>query len=481
MSKSIKARLVAVATAAALLTGCTTVGPNFSAPAAPAAASYAMKGDAAPAGVTMRPDQRAGGAWWAQLGSPVLDQTIRQALSDSPDVAEAAAKLERAQADLSGTRGGQGLQSSFNASAERERINLAAFGFSGFPGLPSIPSPTINLYSIGGAVSYDLDLFGGAKRAREDGLAKVDANARRADAAYLTLSGNIATQAVRIATYRAQLAAVSAIVASDQRQLDMIRQAQKAGSTAPSQSTIGEAQLAQDQALAPPIQRDLAAARHAMAVLVGKVPADWTAPDFELKDFTRPTAPVAVASTLVHARPDIQAAEADLHAATAHIGVATAELYPDIKLSAGMTQSALDPSDLFKTGFSGWNFGPSVRLPLFDRAAKARKAEAEADAKLSLARYQATVLRAFAQVADALGNLAHDQVSVTTPDKAVTTNQQAIKNAQTAYDLGGAALLGVVDAERQLSMARRQQIQAQGLVLADFVQLYTATGANWRT
>ena len=481
MSKSIKTRLVAVAAAAALLAGCTTVGPNFAAPAAPAPAGYAMKGDAAPAGVAMSPEQRAGGAWWTQLGSPVLDQTIRQALSDSPDVAQAAATLERAQADLAVTRGGQGLQASVNASAERERINLAAFGFSGFPGLPTIPSPTINLYSIGGAVSYDLDLFGGGKRALEEGRAKIDAEARRADAAYLTLSGNIAAQAVRIATYRAQLATVAAIVASDQRQLDMIRKAAMAGGEAPSQARVGEAQLALDQALAPPIQRDLAAARHALAVLVGKAPADWAAPDFDLKDFSRPTAPVSVASNLVHARPDIQAAEADLHAATAHIGVATADLYPDIKLQAGLTQSALDPSDLFKTNFSGWNFGPAIKLPLFDRAAKARQAKAEADAKLSLARYQATVLRAFAQVADALSNLAQDQVSVTTLDRAVITNQRTVKDAQTAYDLGGGALLGVVDAERQLTMVRRQQVQAQGMVLGDFVQLYTATGANWRT
>lgn len=481
MSKSIKTRLVAVATAAALLTGCTTVGPNFTAPAASAASGYAMKGDVAPAGVAMSPDQRLGGAWWTQLGSPVLDQTIRQALSDSPDVAQAAATLERAQADLAFTRGNQGLQTSASAGAERERINLAAFGFSGFPGLPSIKSPTINLYSIGGAVSYDLDLFGGARRAREEGQAKVDANARRADAAYLTLSGNIATQAVRIATYRAQLATINDIIASDQRQIDMIRKAERAGGAAPSQATVGEAQLAQDQSLAPPIARDLAAARHALAMLVGKTPADWAAPDFDLKDFAQPTAPVTVASNLVHARPDIQAAEADLHAATAHIGVATADLYPDIKLSASLTQSALDPSDLFKTDFSGWNFGPTIKLPLFDRAAKARKAQAEADAKLSLARYQATVLRAFAQVADALSNLAHDQASVATLDRAVATNQQAVKDAQTAYDLGGGPLLAVVDAERQLTLVRRQQIQARGLVLGDFVQLYTSTGANWRT
>jgi NodT family efflux transporter outer membrane factor (OMF) lipoprotein len=481
MSKSIKTRLVAVAAAAALLTGCTTVGPNFKAPQAPAPASYAMAGDRAPVGVSMSPDVRAAGAWWLALGSPVLDQTIRQALADSPDVAQAAATLQRARADLAVTRGEQGLQTDTTAGYQRERVNLAAFGFSGFPGLPNIPDPTINLYSIGEAVSYDLDLFGGQRRAREEDRAKVDAEAHRADAAYLTLSGNVATQAIRIAAYRAQVATVNEIVAADQHQIDIVRRAVQAGGAANSEITVGEAQLAQDESLLPPIQRDLASARHALALLVGRTPADWTAPDFDMTSFSRPTAPVEVPSMLVHGRPDIQAAEADLHAATAHIGVETANLYPDIKLAASITQGALTPSNLFKSDFSGWNFGPTLSVPLFDRAAKARKAQAEADAKLSLARYQATVLRAFSQVADALSDLAHDQASMATLEHAVSTNRQAVADAQKAYDLGGGPLLNVVDAERQLTQVERQQVQSQGMVLNDFVQLYTATGANWRT
>src|SRR6201999_3249275 len=165
------------------------------------------------------------------------------------------------------------------------------------------------------------------------------------------------------------------------------------------------------------------------------------------------------------ARPDILAAEADLHAATAHIGVETAALYPDIKLSAGITQAALEPSNLFKSSFSGWNIGPSLSIPIFDRAAKARKGQAQADARLSLVRYQGVVLRAFAQVADALSNLAQDQETVTALDRAVTINQQAVKDAQTAYQLGGGPLLGVVDAERQLTMVQRQLVQSSGMVL----------------
>lgn len=481
MSKSIRPRLVAAVACAALLTGCATVGPDFLAPQAAAPGSYGMSGDAVPRGVSMSPDAREGGAWWTAFGSPALDQTVRQALAASPDVAEAAATLQRAQAQLAATRGEEGLQADLTAGATRERINLQAFGFSGFPGQPPLANPTISLFSVGAAVSYDLDLFGGQKRAREAGEARVEAEQRRADAAYLSLSGNVALQAIRIAGLQAQLDTIQTIVEADREQIRMVQQAERAGGAAASQSTVGEAQLAQDEALIPPLKQSLAAARHQLALLVGKSPGEWTAPDFHLADFTTPAnVPVSLPSRLVHDRPDIQAAEADLHAATAAIGVATADLYPDIKLSAGLTQSALKPQNIFNYNASGWTFGPSLRLPLFDRTAKARQAEAVAEAQLSSARYQATVLRAFLQVADALSGLAHDQETLVALDRAEQVGQSAVADARKAYDLGGAALLPVVDASRRLAQVRRQKVAVQGQILTDLVQLYTATGANWR-
>src|SRR5258706_9258737 len=184
-------RLLAASASALVLGACATVGPNFKTPEGPkgpAAAGYAMAGDAVAPGVRLSPDARAAGPWWQAFGSPELDKAIRQALADSPSVAEARATLEKAQAQGRATRGDQFLRADVNASAERERINLAAFGFKGFPGSPPISNPTINLYQVGGTVSYDLDLFGGRKRATERDNAKADAAARQADAAYLSLS-----------------------------------------------------------------------------------------------------------------------------------------------------------------------------------------------------------------------------------------------------------------------------------------------------
>jgi NodT family efflux transporter outer membrane factor (OMF) lipoprotein len=366
---------------------------------------------------------------------------------------------------------------------QRERIMLAAFGFSGAPGF-SISNPTITLWSIGGTVNYDLDIFGGRRRATEQARASAEAEAERAEAAYLTLTGNVALAAVRIAGLRAEIDAVHEVIAEDQRTLDLVRRATQAGGEAPSQIRSGEAQLAEDEALLPPLLRDLDAARHQLALLTGKSPAEWTAPDFDLARMTLPSAiPVSLPSELVRRRPDILAAEADLHAATAAVGVAVANQYPDIRLSPSLTQSALHPSDIFNTHMaSGWAIGPTVNVPIFHGGTlKAQRQAAEAEARAAMDRYQQTVLRAFVQVADVLSALGADQQSIEALQRAVVASEANVRNTETAYNLGGGTLLQVIDAQRQLSRTRRSLIQIEGQRFGDLVQLYTATAADWRT
>jgi NodT family efflux transporter outer membrane factor (OMF) lipoprotein len=472
-------RALALAAVCALA-GCKTVGPNFHTPVGPqgaAASGYAMAGDpVAAAGVRLDPEARVAGPWWQAFGSPALDETVRLALADSPTIAEANATLERYQAEAQAARGAELPQVDATAGAQRERINTQAFGFTGFP------SPTISLYSIGAMVSYDLDLFGGKRRATEEVQAKAEVAARQADAAYLTLTGNVAQQAMRVAGLRAQIAAIEAVIADDQRTIDMVRKAERAGGEAPSASTSATSQLAEDQALLPPLERQLAAARHQLALLSGKSPAEWTAPDFDLEGFTVPAdIPVSLPSTLIRRRPDILAAEAELHAATAAVGVAVANQYPDIKLSANLTQSAIKPEKLFDYSASGWNVLAGISAPIFHGGAlRAQRKAAEAEARASLARYQQTVLRAFTQVSDVLAALATDQQQIEALTNAQASAEARVRDEQNAYRLGGAPLIDVVDAQRQLSRARRAVAEAQGQKLADMAQLYAATAADWR-
>lgn len=468
--------LLACAGAAALAACSSTVGPNFGRPATPAVGGYAMAGDSIAPGVRLAPDARAAGPWWLQLGSADLDRTIRQALSDSPTVAEANARLDRARADAAAARGGQKAQVDANAGAQRERINTQTFGFTGFP------SPTISLYQVGGGVSYDLDLFGRQRRTVEAADSVVEMQARAADAAYLTLTGNIALQAIRIAGLRAHIAAIQDIVADDRSLIAMSRAGEKAGGEASGSQLAGESQLAEDLALVPPLQRQLEAAKHQLALLVGKSPGEWTAPDFDFAGFTIPAdIPLDLPSTLVHRRPDILAAEADLHTATAKIGVATAAQYPDIRLTAALTQGALKPLDLFSYDSSGWSIGAAITGPIFHGGTlKAQREAAEADARLSLARYQGTVIRAFVQVADSLSALGQDDQAITALTRAQTAAGLNMIGARKGYALGGLPMVTVVQVQRTFNKARRRVVEAKGQRYEDVVQLLSATAADWK-
>ena len=468
--------LVAVSALALGLAGCTTVGPNFQSPTAPTAQGYAMAGDRAAPGAVLTPDRRTAGPWWKALGDPALDEVMTLALANNQTVAEADANLARARAQVASVQGGLGPRADLTAGAQRERINIQAFGFGSFP------NPTINLYSIGGAVSYDLDLFGGGRRHAESAKAHAEAEARRADAAYLTLTGNVALQALRIATVRSQIAAAEAIIADDRQNIEIVRKAQDAGGESPSATIGGKTQLAQDLALLPPLHQQLSEARHALAALVGKSPAEWSAPDFDLAAFARPGAiPVSLPSELVRGRPDILAAEADLHMATADVGVATARLYPDIRLSANLTQSALTPLKLFSFDSTGAAIAAGLTAPIYDGGSRrADKRAAQAAAEASLAHYRQTVLMAFVQVSDVMSALGNDQDRIAALGQAEATAQSNLNDARSAYSLGGGARLPIVDAQRQLNQARRNRLEAEGQRMADIVKLYTATAADWR-
>ncbi|HZL00383.1 MAG TPA: efflux transporter outer membrane subunit [Caulobacteraceae bacterium] len=473
---AIKGREILACAAALCLVGCAAVGPNFRRPAATTDAGYAMAGDPAPRGVLLTADARTAGPWWRALGSAQLDTVMNQALAGNQTVAQADAALEKARRQADVAKAALKPQIDANAGLERERVNPAAFGFPGFPG------NTFNLYSVGGTVSYDLDLFGGNRRHLEAERAMAQAQSSRADAAYLTLTGEVALEAVRIAGLRAELDAVRAVAADDQENIDIVRRAEAAGGEANSASSGGQAQLAQDQALAPPLAQQLSEARHALAVLVGKSPAQWSAPDFNFAGFSPPAqVPVSLPSSLVRNRPDILAAEADFHAATASIGVAAANLYPDVRLSAGLTQAAITPGALFDYSSTAWTLGAGLTAPIFHGGAlRAAKAAAVADANASLALYRQTVLAAFGQVADVLAALAHDDDDVAALARAEAAASSSLDDARAAYRLGGGARLAIVIAQRQANRARLARVQAAGQRLIDIVKLFAATAADWR-
>lgn len=468
-------RHLLMSAALAALGACATVGPDFQPPDAPPLTGYAMAGDAVP-DLALTP-HAAPQQWWRAFGSQQIDALVGEALANNQTLAAADAALARARAAAGAARGAAGPQIGATASVERERVNTAAFGISGFE------SPTISLYSVGASASFDLDIFGGHRRRIESAEARAEAQAARVDAAYLTLSGDVVTRAIEIASLRAQIAALEEVAADGRRTLDMTERAVEAGGLPRAAVVSVQAQLAEDEARLPPLRAQLARSRHALALLLGHAPGAWSAPDLDIEAIAAPASvPLALPSELVRRRPDIIAAEASLHAATADLGVATAALYPQLSLAPNFALTALDPGEVLNYESSGWIFGPSITTPIFQSGRlRAQRRGAEAAREQAFAEYRQTVLAAFTQVADLLNAAAQDQALVAAQSRAWGAAKENARLASVAYENGAGALLSVLDAQRQAQRARLGAIEAEARLRQDLAALFVASASDWRS
>ncbi len=331
--------------------------------------------------------------------------------------------------------------------------------------------------SIGATVSYNLDPFGSIRRQKESLEATAEAQARELDAAYLTLTGQVVAQAFTIADANLQIDELNEVVANDQSDLDAVKRSHAAGGASDADVAGVESLLSQDQSLIPGQHQRLEAARHALAILLGRAPADWTAPDFTARSFTMPeTLPVSLPSALVRNRPDILEAEARLHAAVANVGVATANLYPSINLTATLEQDALTPQALFSPTSTGWTLMAGLTTPIFHSGElKAKQREAQANARVALAAYELTVLQAFGQVADVLSSIAHDNQAYGAQMRALDAAQARVTMERRGYALGGVSELELVDAERDWARTRLAVTQQSYSRAGDAALLLLAT------
>jgi NodT family efflux transporter outer membrane factor (OMF) lipoprotein len=476
------AAMLAVATSA-----CAAVGPNFKPPEAPSTAGYTPPGErtvsdahAGPAQPrqTVALGEKVTADWWTLLRSPDLDRLVKQAISGSPTLESAKARLAQAREGVAAATGALYPQIGFNANVAREKQSATAFGLA--PGAFPLP-PNYTLLQVGPTASYDLDLFGGGRRRVEQQSALADVQRDQLAAAYLTLTGDTVTQAIQVAAIRAQLKAVGDILDIDRQNLELVRKERQAGSVPDSDVVVAESQLAADETLPPGLEQQLGVAKHALAVLTGRPPGDWSPPDFDLAALTLPgRLPVSLPSELVHQRPDIQAAEAQLHAASAQIGVATAQLYPDITLSAGISASSLDGGNLFNPAGLVWSIAGGLAQPVFDGGARRAERRAALDNfRASAADYQQTVLQSFGQVADILGALTHDADLLAAQQRALDMAAASVGLQRINYSRGGAGLLNLLDAQRQYQQASLGYVRAQAQRYQDSIQLLVAMGGGW--
>lgn len=466
-----------------LLEGC-AAGPNFSPPSQPTVKRYSAAqtprtikaGDHQPI-QSIRLGLKIAGQWWTLFRSPALNQVLSKALSESPTLASARATLAAAQANVAAARGGYYPQADLSANARRGSGSQMLAGGAYINGNGTV----YDLYSVGPTVSYEPDVFGTVSRQVEAQQALADKQRYNLDAAWLTLTGNSVTQALTIASARAQIKITQAIVAQDLRNLSLVREKYLAGKAALTDVLTARTQLAADKSTLPPLQQQLVTARHALSVLAGASPARWSPPAFSLQDFTLPgKVPLSLPSALVRQRPDILAAEAQLHADSAAIGIAAAKLYPSITLSAAFGQQSPATATLFDTVNQFWNLAAGLAMPLFHGGTlRAQQHAATEVYRASLATYEQTVLSAFEQVADNLQSLEHDAKLTDDQYRLLAIAKQSLELQRLSYRAGKSNVLDLINAQRVYDQARLGYVRAQVSRLQDTAHLLVALGGGW--
>ena len=465
-----------VASAALALAGC-TVGPDFTRPAAPGQTGYVSPADPAPRN-TGGPVALAGQgpqlAWWRAFGSSQLDAFVDRAIAHNASLEASNATLAAARQELAAAHGRQLPQVDANARVEHEQVNLQAFGFPG-------TNPEFDLYSVGGGISYPLDLFGRRRRETEQVGAEADAQLRQTQAAHLSIAGQVVNQVLLIAAIRTRIETANQLLAEDRRNVDLTQKRKDAGEGTLVEVLNAQAQYEADRSDIPQLGQQLAEARHLLATLTGTAPADLGATEFDLNGFTLPrSVPVTLPSALVHQRPDILQAEANLHASTAAIGVATANLYPDITLGATVTQGTPRIGDLFSGATRGFDLFAGLTAPIFHGGTlKAEKQAAVERARAADATYRQTVLDAFRQVADLLQSLDSDARSVANQREAVDVASRSLGLSRRSFQVGNTGILQTLDSERLYQRATSNLVESRARQFLNVARLYVATAGGW--
>lgn len=460
------------------------MGPDFTAPTPPKSSGYTSE---------KLPDQTlstpgAGGEpqrfeigravpaqWWTLFGSSMLDALIDEATQAYPTLQAQQAVLREAQQNVAAEQGNLYPQIQGTASRTRESIGGAAFG------VPHAPTFLTSIFTAAVQVSYTFDIWGGERRAIEGLEAEVDYARFELEGSYVTLISNLVTAAIQAASAHDQIAATNEIILLEEHQLNLMRRRFALGGVTQADVLSAQTQLNATRATIPPLQQSLSQARHELAVLTGRSPADFTPLSFALSEFKLPEdIPVSLPSALVRQRPDIRAQEALMHRASAGIGVATANMLPQVTLNATYGGASTTTSQLFNGNATLWSLATGLTQPLFEGGKLISKRHAAVAAfDQAAAQYQQTVLTAFQNVADALTALDNDAQTLNAQYAAANSAQASLSFAERQYAGGAVTYLSLLIEQQQYQQARLGYLRALAARYQDTVTLFQALGGGW--
>lgn len=495
---------IIVTLSAGLLAAC-AVGPDFKRPAAPDGAAYSP----APLGDSTASAKEAAGdaqhfvmgrdipfAWWAQFQSPKLNALVEKALQNSPTIAAAQAALRQAHESTTAQLGY--FYPTVNAQFTPQRQKLSGNTGGNSPGIqgngntistyvnPSGPAPFngpayYNFYTAQLALGYAPDVFGSNRRQVESLKAQEETLRFQMEATYITLSSNVVAAAIQSASLQSQIDATQTFIDQNAKAVEILHNQRRLGYAMGIDVATQEAALAQAMALLPPLQKQLEQARDLIRALCGNLPNEQLDDSFDLATLHLPEdLPVSLPSQLVEQRPDIRAAEEQLHAASAQVGVATAARLPQFNITAALGGNASEIPQMFTTGGPFWNLIAGITQPVFDgNTLKHKERAAEQGLLQAQAQYRSTVITAFQNVADTLHAIKSDADALATSSEAARAAKAVLDITQRQYQLGYVGFLPLLSAQENYQQALVTLLQARTNRYGDTAALFQALGGGW--
>ncbi|NDB69390.1 MAG: efflux transporter outer membrane subunit, partial [Methylocystaceae bacterium] len=350
------------------------------------------------------------------------------------------------------------------------------------PSTTAVPPPwSYRLITPAANLAYTPDVWGKIRRTVEALEAQQDIARYQLEAAYLTMTSNVALTAIMEASLRSQYEAIERVIAIEHEALEMMRTQLKVGWASEADVLAQEALYAQAKQLLPPIQKQIALARNLLTALEGEYSTAQSSDVFKLSELRLPkNVPVSLPSKFVRQRPDVRAAEANMHMAAAQIGIAIGARLPEFNLSGAGGASAYHFEYVFMQGTQFYNILGNATTPIFQGFTLLNQQKAaEANFDEAAALYRSTVVQAFQDVADMLRSLQADSESVKAAIYSEEVAHRQLEILRAELKIGSVSVLMLLNAQNNYMMATVSRIQAEGNQLADVAGLFMALGGGW--
>ena len=523
MMRRILQRMVYVI--AVLSAGCATVGPDYVAPDLPEApvADVLQAGGAEATAESGPVTAESLASWWEALGDPLLTELIQESLEGNLNIRQAQSRVRMAR-QIAGIAesglyphidGGATYQRSRNSQnlvegpSQTDKVQSAAGSVATALGAAQnwsllVQDPARGLLAVPGQIAswpfarevdwesdfyragvdaaWEIDIFGGTRRAIEAAEADVDVAQENLNAVWVSLAGDVARSYITLRTYQARLKVAESNLRAQEETYTLLESLYQSGLRDALAVQQARYIMENTRALIPPLRSGIEAAMNSLAVLTGVMPGELherlnevqPIPVASLKDVT------GIPANALRQRPDVRMAERALAAQTARVGEAEAELYPKFFLTGSIGLEAIKSATLLESDSGAWNLGPSISWPIFHAGAIRRNIQVQTELQEQyLAAYENTVLNAVREVREALVDYAEEQQRREALTQAADAARNALDVAQDQYKNGLSDFNNVLDAQRSLLSYQEQLALSEGIISANLVRLYKALGGGW--